>query len=228
MLSHHRRRLSTASAARALARLAPYDVAFIRHANTGKAETDLQRALTSKGERQCAAAASAYMKGLPAPLSPFLVTSPAMRARDTATRVAPGTEHVELQCVYDGMLQPGASEAFKTLGYASLHEYMSHSNEVREMLKEHAEQVIAGLGAIVTVRAALDATDGRRPIANDQRQTLCCFGHSVYLGAAALHLADLRAHPSSVKEAIMHNTTAEVCGFWVGGITSELLKFDDV
>ena len=53
---------------------------------------------------------------------------------------------------------------------------------------------------------------------------MCVFGHSVYLNAAALRLADLRAHPSDAKQAILHTNTEEATGFWVGGVTSEVLR----
>ena len=77
-------------AARALARLANYDVAFIRHGNTGKAATDLARTLTDKGKAQCSAAASGYMARLPAPLAPFAITSPAQRCVETAHLILAG------------------------------------------------------------------------------------------------------------------------------------------
>ena len=217
-----------ATAARSLARLAPYDVAFIRHGNTGKAATDLQRSLTEKGMQQCAAANAGYLARLPSPLASFAVTSPALRCNETANRILAGhaaaDDLVEVQQLYDGMLQPGASDVFKRLGYASLLEYMSDNDEIRADLDDHGEQVVGALAACVTVRMALDDADGKARAADSSRQTLCVFGHAVYLNVAALRLADLRAHPQATKEVIMRTSTQEASGFWVGGLTSEILR----
>ena len=218
-----RRSLSAMPAARALARLADYDVIFIRHGNTAPAEKDLERRLTDKGKKQCGAAAAGYMARLPSPLAPYAVTSPALRCVETASLIVPGIELVEVQCMYDGMIQPGASEAFRRLGYASLAQYLSDSDETRSLLSSHGEHVVGALGATATVRVALDAADGKAPKAS-QRQTMCVFGHAVYLNAAALRLADLRAHPIDGKQAILHTNTEEATGFWVGGVTSEVLR----
>ena len=217
------RPLSSMPAARALARLANYDVVFIRHGNTAPADKDLERRLTDTGKDQCARAAAGYMTRLQSPLAPYAVTSPAQRCVETAGLIVPGLELVEVQCIYDGMIQPGASEAFKRLGYASLAQYLSDSDETRSLLTDHGEQVVGALGATATVRTALDAADGKAPQAVE-RQTMCVFGHSVYLNAAALRLADLRAHPSDAKQAILHTNTEEATGFWVGGVTSEVLR----
>ena len=211
-------------AARALARLANHDVAFIRHGNTAPASKDLDRRLTDKGKEQCGEAARSYMKRLPAPLADYAATSPAHRCVETASMIVPGLELVETECVYDGMLQPGAYEAFERIGYASLAQYLADSDEVRSLLTDHGEQVVGALGATVTVRMALAAADGGGQAAQATgRQTLCVFGHAVYLSAAALRLADLRAHPSDAKQAILHTNVEEASGFWVGGVTSEVL-----
>lgn len=194
---------STMSAAKALARLAKVDIAFIRHANTGPSATDLARQLTDKGKAQSKAAAMGYMTRLPSPLASFVISSPAQRCLETADIVLEGSsppEMMELQCIYDGMLQPGASETFGRLGYASLFTYLADNERSRTDLNAHGETVIGSLGAAVAVRAVLDAADGTVKERNDQRQTLCVFGHAVYLAAAALRLADLRAHPLEARE----------------------------
>ena len=213
-----------------MARLANFDVAFIRHANTNKAEDDLARKLTDLGRTQCAAAASGYMSRLLAPTAPFALTSPAVRCTETAKLVlaqhSPVPELEENESIYDGMLQPGAYEAFSRLGYASLFAYLSDGPTTKDLLDAHGEQVVGAMGATVTVRAALAAADhGTESVS--ERSTLCVFGHAVYLNAAALRLATLRAHPAACLDEIMHTSIGEACGIWVGGVESRILRIPD-
>ena len=202
---------------RALARLAPYDIAFIRHGNTGQAATDLARVLSEKGQQQCAKAATTYMTSFPAPLAPFALTSPAQRCMETATLAlrtsVPTPELIEVPTLYDGMLQPGAADAFNHLGYASLQTYLAESEECRTMLTTHGEQVMSAINAVVAVRTAL--SNGAEA-ASDQRQTLCVFGHAVYLSSAALRLATLRQQPNEGTALIMQTAMNEASGVWVG------------
>ena len=262
--------LST-EASRTLARLANYDVVFIRHGNTGKAASDLQRALTEKGKKQCAAAADGYMTDLlkTTPLAPFAISSPAGRALETASLVLPSSfdldEIDQVQCIYDGMIQPGASEAFTRLGYAPLSAYMYDSEEIRFKMLEHGKEVVNALGARVAARAAgaalersikisqiedlnvaelkeacqekgLDTKGKKADLAArleewhnsdaqppSTRQTLCVFGHAVYLAASALRLADLRGHLTDVKEDIMEYNMDEASGILVGKDDSKVL-----
>lgn len=166
------------------------------------------------------------MKSLPAPLASFALTSPAGRCVETAGLVISAEiELVETQALYDGMLQPNSYGAFQRLGYASLFDYLSDGPETKEMLDEHAEQVVGALGATVTVRAALAAHDsGGGAASGPQRTTLCVFGHAVYLNAAALRLATLRGHSADSLAEIMHSRLEEACGIWVGASESKLLR----
>ena len=214
-------------AARALARLANYDVLFVRHGNAPSSPDlpDLKRTLSEKGKNQCEAAAR-YLKEMPAPLASFAISSPSKRALETASIMLAGADPqpamVEIESIYDVMLQPGASEIFQRIGYASLFAYMSDSDEMRDRLAAHGDQVIGALGATVTAVAALDAVDGKAAKQDGQRQTLCVFGHAVYLGAAALRLADLRAHDGDAKQKILQVNHPEAGALWVGGITSKV------
>lgn len=210
--------------ARALARLAVFDVAFVRHGNTGRAATDLARQLTDAGKAQCAAAASGFVQKLPAPLAPFALTSPAQRCVDTARLVlaeaspAPELQHVEL--LYDGMLQPGAGEAFSRVGYAPISAYLAdpQGEDFAQKLADHGDLVVQALGAAATVSGALR---GGPPT---ERETIAVFGHAVYVNAAALQLATLRGHDAASTELLLGTNCDEASGFWVGSGSSELLR----
>lgn len=227
MASNSASMASMARMARSLARLASFDVAFVRHANAGPAPADLARQLTPAGVAQAAAAAAGFMKKLPAPLAPFALTSPAQRSVDTAGLVLSGSDpRPELQPVdvlYDAMLQPGAGEAFDRIGYAPVAAYLADAEgeAFQSLLVEHGEHVVQAIGAAATVSSALR---GGVPLADGERRTICVFGHAMYLNAAALHLAGLRGHGPVCIEALLREDCQEASGFWVGERSSEVLR----
>lgn len=222
------RRGFATSSGNIIARLAPYDVIFVRHGNTGPPPPagDLARTLTEKGKSQCAAAAATFAapQRLRAPRAAFAVASPALRTLETARLVlAPEPPRlVELPTIYDGLLQPGASDAFQRLGYNSLFAYREDGEATRDMLSKHGEAVVSELAAVVARQAEAGLEhDGTPP---PPRQTLFVFGHAVYLSAAAMRLASLRGHEHEACETILHAVTGEACGFWVGDSTSETVE----
>jgi len=156
-------------------KLARFNVAFIRHANTALATPDIARVLTAKGRRQARAAGQTYLRGL-APLSPLVLCSAAGRCVETATlalgegAATPEYELVRSQVLYDGMLQPEGSAAFGRLGYASLSAYHADSEGVRSYLEAYAKDALDEIESVAHRSS---------PSPDEERQTLCVFGHAV-------------------------------------------------
>jgi len=201
-----------------LASLAAFNVAFIRHGNTGPATSDLARALTPKGRLQAAAARVSYVQQL-TPIAPLVACSKASRCVDTATIALGGGDRVVggkgafrievCDSIYDGSMQPGssASEAFQSLGYAPLRAY-HQLDDVRAQLEEYAATCMGEVAAVAE-KCAEKLEEG-------DSQTLLVCGHAVYLPSMALHLAQERGLPQKALDSILDYNTEEASGFLVG------------
>ena len=199
-----------------IAALSTFDVLVIRHGNTAPNPIDTQRTLTDKGREQAQAARKSYMKALPSPMASFALCSPAVRCLETARGVLGPEcpELIEINSIYDALLQPGAKGVFKKLSYAPLSDYLADGPETTAVLEEYATQVLNDVGDTVAARNSAP-TPGR--------QTLCIFGHAVYSGAIAYLLATQRGLPVSSLETILAYNMEEACAFRVGETEAQVL-----
>ena len=208
---------------KALGALAAFDVALIRHGNTGPAATDLARTLTDKGSQQSKQAAAGYVTRRLGSIMPLVVCSAARRCAETATiammqgdAVEGGKaafEIVKCQHIYDGTMQPGGSAVFQRIGYAPLRAYREDSAEMRELLDEYARESLAEVEAVAA-----------RAPPSDVRRTLCVFGHAVYLPSIALALAQQRGLGADSLDRVLDCNTAEASGYLVTADSVELLE----
>ena len=206
--------------------LAAFDIALIRHGNTGPAATDLERSLTDKGVQQANKAATSYVSRRLGSIMPLVVCSAAGRCVETAYIAMTQGEAVEggktafelvkCQKMYDALMQPGGSAVFKRIGYAPLRAYREDSTDgaqMRELLDEYATLSLAEVAAVAARAPAADA-----------RRTLCVFGHAVYLPSIAFALAKQRGLSADSLDRVLDCNTAEACGYLVTADSVELLE----
>ena len=207
--------------------LARFDVALIRHGNTGAAAVDVERELTSRGHQQAAAASASYIKEMAVPIAAVAFSSPASRCIDTLGRVLASHPRVAIepiQEIYSGAIQPEGSALFARVGYAPLASYHAEQ-EATEYLDQYAATVLRAVARCVSDNPLLQAAGRSYTHSKDrERATLCIAGHAVYNSAVALQLAVLRGHSAADLDAIRHYNVQEACGFWVGESSSHLLE----
>ena len=204
--------------------LASFDVAFVRHGNTGPAASDLARALTDLGRQQCRSAAEGYVKRL-APIAPLVACSPAGRCVETATIALDEGKLVEggkaafllVTCpsIYDVMMQPNSSsEIWKKLGYSPLRAYREGGQAIIDRLESYADTCLDEIAGV----AARNSGSG-----DGERRTLVVCGHAVYLPSMALALASERQLGQTAIDAILDFNTTEVSGYLIKSDSVELL-----
>ena len=174
------------------------ELAFVRHGNTDpapKGGMDQDRKLSQNGERQCAAVGGedgwlSYLTEY-APPRGCVLTSPVERCRRTGELILGRTQPngddwqwIELDSIYDGMLQPEGSALFAKVGYAPLQDYHAADPAAERFLRRY------GLKMLHDVVVELERDALLYPIVNEKKgevgNSLVVFGHAVYSSAAAL------------------------------------------
>ena len=194
--------------------LAGFDVVFLRHGNTGKAEVDIDRALTERGREQAVSAAD-FLRGLP--VAPLVACSSAGRCVETVTLALRAAGHafelVTCPSIYDVIFQPSSTaEVWTRLGYAPLRAYRAEGAAICDRFDEYARVCLAEIDGVAA-----------KVVANGARRTLVVCGHAVYLPSLALALATRRNLPQASLDAILDCNTPEAGGYLVTADAARLL-----
>ena len=194
--------------------LAGFDVVFLRHGNTGKAEVDIDRALTERGREQAVSAAD-FLRDLP--VAPLVACSSAGRCVETVTLALRAAGHafelVTCPSIYDVIFQPSSTaEVWTRLGYAPLRAYRAEGAAVCDRFDEYARVCLAEIDGVAA-----------KVVANGARRTLVVCGHAVYLPSLALALATQRNLPQASLDAILDCNTPEAGGYLVTADAARLL-----
>jgi hypothetical protein len=198
-------------------------IAFLRHGKTGKAENgvDFDRLLTDEGREQAKEAGLSFGLSLQ-PFYPVTLVSPAPRTLETAQiflQAAGATESTRLtpvQSLYDGTMQPKGSQLFQKLGYAPLRDYLDSDDATDRQVA----RTLLGAYAHTAVDAILEAIEpsssaSTTATTTNGTDTLCFFGHAIYLPAAALGVASLAGCDKDCIEILLSTSTQEAEGYLI-------------
>jgi hypothetical protein len=208
-------------------------IAFLRHGKTAKAENgvDFDRLLTDEGREQANEAGLSFGKSLQ-PFYPVTLASPAPRTLETAQiflQAAGATECTRLtpvQSLYDGTMQPKGSQLFQKLGYAPLRDYLDSDDATdrqvaRKLLGAYAHTAVDAISE--AIEPSSSASTGTAATTGSARtNTLCIFGHAIYLPAAALGVASLAAFDKDSIEILLSTSTQEAEGYLIDLETSNV------
>uniref|UniRef100_A0A7S3NN62 Uncharacterized protein n=1 Tax=Aureoumbra lagunensis TaxID=44058 RepID=A0A7S3NN62_9STRA len=179
-------------------------ILFLRHAETKVGpRNDWERMLSDAGMSQSKRAGESFGRALQ-PFCNVVMSSPAPRCLDTIDHFFKGVSQevrsmriVTDPTLYDGTIQPGASEVFKRLGYQSLSTYLKDGGAT-SALEKYADDVVDQLINLLESSDNENKEDGQKiqPLKDkDQYQTLLFCGHAVYLPAAGRLCAQLLGAP---------------------------------
>ena len=216
-------------------------VAFIRHGNTASASVDFDRTLTELGRSQSRVAGASF--GIQE-LYPFYekaaLSSTAPRCVETAELFLDSSlKELEdepkennkapplklLSQLYDGTMQPEGSRLFRSIGYATLRQYLENRNEcdaeaARCVLGEYARVSLDAIWDVAMdhhLQSEETSNEESKPKANNgcTGKTLLFFAHAIYLPSAALAFATAVGCGSKSIDLILDTDTKEAEGYCV-------------
>ena len=195
-------------------------IVFMRHAsatpgdaNRVAAEFDLERPLTDKGREQCHRVKGGWIAKYTVCLAVGSEATCATETRDLTLPALHADSHYTLPQLHPSQSNaPECEKMFSAIGHGTLRRFFEDSNigvDGAAAFRNYGCDVGGGTGRQTNLAAALRAAARNSANGGD---SVCVYGHSVFLNAVALHTAESLGCSIEVANTILDVDLGEAQG----------------